>query len=143
MPTTRHAGLHHVRRQLVGARVQLRQFRRGADAATMRRQSRPEHVSDQTQFVLAADGARNGGLGTNVASRPDELRMSIADLILTQPTAQELVDQVPTGKPMIDHSAATAQGPCAERRGTERHELQRYRWLASATVLTPRGTLCT
>lgn len=93
--------------------------------------------------MLTTDWARNRGRRTHIARRPNQLRMGIAHLILTQPPAVVLVDQVPTREPMVDYPARTAQGTCAERLGTERHDAQGYRYAVSAMVLTTRGTLCT
>ena len=109
----------------------------------MRRQPCPEHVGDEPQLLLTTDRARNGGRRADISRRPNELRMSVAHLVLTQPPAVVLVDQVPTREPMVDYPARTAQGTCAERLGTERHDAQGYRYAVSAMVLTTRGTLCT
>ena len=57
----------------------------------------------------------------------NQLRMGVAHLVLAQAPTVVLVDQVPARQPMIDHPTGAAQGTCAERLGTERHDPQGYR----------------
>jgi hypothetical protein len=49
---------------------------------------------------------------------------------------------VPTRQPMINYPTRTAQGACAERLGSERHDAKDYRCAVSAMARTTRGTLC-
>ena len=142
MPTAPDARLHHVGGQFIWTGVQLRQFGRRADAATMRWKPGTEHVGDEAQLLFTADRARDGGRCADIACSPNQLRMRVAHLILTQAPTVVLVDQVPTREPVVDHPARTAQGTCAERLGTERHDAKDYRYAVSAMALTTRGTLC-
>ena len=142
MPTTRDAGLHHVRSQLVGACVELGQLGCGTDTTTVGWQPRSEYVRDETQLQLTTDRAGDGGRSADVACSANQFGMGIADLVLTKPPAVKLVDLMPTRQPMVDHPDCAAQGTSIERLGTERHEAQRYRCAVSAMVHTTRDTLC-
>ena len=93
--------------------------------------------------MFTTDWAGDGGRRADIACRPNQLRVSVAHLILTQAPAVVLVDQVPTREPMVDDPARTAQDTRAERLGTERHDVKDYRCAVSAMALTTRGTLCT
>lgn len=71
-------------------------------------QPRTEHVRHQTQRRLATDRARDPALGTDVARCADQFRMGVAHLMLAEPAAPELVDQVPSGEAVIDHATTGA-----------------------------------
>ena len=92
--------------------------------------------------MFTTDWARNCCRCADIPRSANQLRMSVAHLILTQPPAVVLVDQVPTREPMVNHPAHTAQGSCTERVGTERHDAKDYPCAVSAMALTTRGTLC-
>ena len=69
------------------------------------------------------------------ARGPDEFGVGVAHLILTQPAAAELVDEVATRQTVIHHGTVAAQ-----RTDTERHAGKGYP--SSATCHGPRATLC-
>ena len=62
--------------------------------------------------------------------------MSVADLILTKPTAMELVDQVPAGQAVVDDGPHAAQGvdPKGHPARLANH--------GSANAATAHATLC-
>lgn len=76
-------------------------------------QTRPEHVRQQNQFVVVADRAIDPGGFAHETRRTDEFRMSITNLVLCEPTASKLVDQVLTSEAMVD-DRGTAQTRCVE-----------------------------
>src|SRR6187549_2763725 len=81
VPATFGARLDDVRAQLGVAGVQLTHLLGGRDAAALGGQTSPEHVGDEFEIRLFADRAPCAGLCSDVARRPDELRMRVADLV--------------------------------------------------------------
>ncbi len=74
----------------------------------MGREPRTEHVRHKPQRRLATDRARDPALGTDVARRADQFRMGVAHLMLAEPAAPELVDQVPSCEAVIDDATTGA-----------------------------------
>lgn len=116
VPAARGAGLDHVGGELVGSGVQFGEFLGGADAAAVGRKAGAEHIGDQTQVVLAADRAGDTGRAAHVASGADELGVGIANLVLTQTAATELVDQMAAREAMVD-DPVSSQHADVERHG--------------------------
>jgi SAM-dependent methyltransferase len=119
MPTTADTGLDHIGGQFIGPRGQRPHLRSGADAAAVRGQAGTEHIGHDTQLLLIADRTDRGRLNTDIASRSQQFRMGIADLLTTQSADADLVDEHPPGQSMID-DAAPRLGT-AQRTGCETH----------------------
>ena len=60
-------------------------------------------------FLLAADRTRHRGRGTDVFRCPDQFGMCIANLVLSQPAATELIDEVATCQSVVDDRTRPAQ----------------------------------
>lgn len=116
VPAARGAGLDDVGGELVGSGVELRQLLGGADAAAVGRKAGAEHIGDQTQVVLGTDRAGDTGPAAYVASRADELGVSIANLVLAQTATTELVDQVAAREAVVDDPVSSQQAD-VERHG--------------------------
>ncbi len=71
----------------------------------MRRQSRPEHVSDEEELFFAADRAGHRCRGAHIARRAQQFGMGIAHLVLTEPAPMELIDQVPARQTVVNDCA--------------------------------------
>ncbi len=116
VPAARGAGLDYVSGELVGSGVELGQLRGGADTAAVGRKAGAEHIGDQMQIVLAADRAGDTGRAAHVASRPDELGVSIANLVLAEAATAELVDQMAAREAVVDDPISSQQAD-VERHG--------------------------
>jgi SAM-dependent methyltransferase len=115
VPAALDAGLDHVRGQIVRSLIERRHLRRRRDAPPLCRQTGAEHVGHESQLRGLTDRADRPALGADVACRADQLGMRVADLVLTEPAATELVDQMTAGQSVIDHtSRATAKRTCGE-----------------------------
>lgn len=55
-----------------------------------------------------------------MSGRPDEFGMRVAHLVLSQPTAFELVHEMPTSETVVDHTGPT------QRSLPERHDGRGY-----------------
>ncbi len=119
MPTTADTGLDHIGGQLIGALGQRPHLRCGADTAAVRGQAGPEHIGHNPQLLLVADRTDRGGLDTDIARRPQQFGMGIADLFTTQSADADLVDEHPPGQSVIDD--ATPLLVTAQRAGCETH----------------------
>lgn len=108
MPPAFNARFHHVRGEIVGTLIECSELLGGRDATAMGGEPGTEHVRHETQWRLATDRARDAALGTDVARRADQFRMGVAHLMLAEPAAPELVDQVPSCEAVIDHATTGA-----------------------------------
>ena len=115
VPTAVDARLHHVGGEFVGSTVEGAQFGRRRHAPTVLGQPWSEDVRHQAQPGTVTDRARHRRRRTHVLSGADEFGVRITHLILTEPTALELVDEMTARETVIDHTCAT------ERAHTERH----------------------
>lgn len=130
VPAAPDARLHHVGGEVGRSAMQRFHLLRSSYASSVRRQAIAEHIGDEPQIGFTADRALRPALGADVARRPDEFGVGIADLIATQPTAPVLVHEMPPGQAMVDHPRRPAtQRPGREARslpgGT--HRVRRYR----------------
>ena len=116
VPAARGAGLDDVSGELVGSGVQLGQLLGGADAAPVGGKAGAEHIGDQAQLVLATDRAGDTGRAAHVASGADELGVGIANLVLAQTAATELVDQMAAREAVVD-DPVSSQHTDVERHG--------------------------
>jgi hypothetical protein len=105
MPATIDARLNDVRIEFVNPALELREIGLGSDATTMCRQTRAEHIGDQNELHLLADRAGDTGGCAEILGGPDELGVGIAQLIATQASATELVDDRAAFEAMIDDCA--------------------------------------
>lgn len=105
VPATVDAGLHDIGIELVGAPVELCKVGLGGHTATMSRQTRTEHIGDQNELDLFADWARDGTGCSQVLGRTNQLRMRIAQLIASKPTAAILVDKRTSLESVVHHRA--------------------------------------
>ncbi len=93
-----------------------------------------EHVGDDAQLVVVADRAVGRGLGADVARRPDQLGVRIADLGTADPAQTNLVDEHPTGQSVVDDAAPLL--PPAQRSDRETHRI-RVPIRQTGAVMTP------
>ena len=120
VPAAGCAGFDHVRGHLpLGLRAEQPQLLRGGDTPTGGGKPMTEDVGDDPQLGFLTDWAVGGGLGANVASGTDQLRVGVTDFGPTEPTEPHLVDEHSTCKSMIDDPAALLPAP--ERAGSETH----------------------
>ena len=114
VPVALHAGLHHVGGEFVGTGLQFGEVGGRREHLAAGREAGPEHIGHESQTALGADRTTDGGRHPHVARRPDQFRVGITHLVLAEPTAMELVDEVPTGEAVVDRALparrAAAQG---------------------------------
>jgi hypothetical protein len=108
VPGTLDAHLDDVRPQVVGTPVQFMHFAAGRDATTVRRKTGAEHVGDEHQLCLFADGAVDTRRVTNETGGSNEFRMSVAHLMLRQAATPKLVDEMLARQTMIDNRGTAA-----------------------------------
>ena len=101
MPATIDARLNNIGVEFVNPALELREIGLGGDATTMCRQTRAEHVGDQHELHLLADRAGDTGGCAEILGSSDELGMGIAQLIATQASAPELIDDRAAFEAMI------------------------------------------
>ena len=116
VPAARGAGFDDVSSELVGSGVQLGELLGSADAAAVGRKAGAENIGDQTQIVLATDRAGDTGRAAHVAGGADELGVGIANLVLAQTAATELVDQMAAREAVVDDPVSSQQAD-VERHG--------------------------
>lgn len=100
-------------------RTEYSQLLGGRHAAARRREPMPEHVRHDPEFGFLADRTIHRRLRTDISGRSDQLRVSVADLGSAESTEPNLIDEHPSGKPMIDNPAALKSTP--ERASGETH----------------------
>ena len=108
MPTARDARLDDVRRGLAalghfGHRCHVG---RGGDTTTLSRYAMAEHVGDDAQLVCLADGAVGRGFHTDVLGGSHQFRVGVTHFVLGDAADPNLIDEHPSGQPVIDDAAA-------------------------------------
>ncbi len=102
VPRAIRAHLDHVRRELASFLRHLAQFASRRDASPVRRQARAEDIRDMNEVGILADRAHlSGGLAA-LSSRPPQLRMGVADLVLSQTALAELRDDGLARQAIVD-----------------------------------------
>ena len=103
------------------------------DTSARGRGAGPEDVGDEAQLVRLADRARRRRRRADVARRPDQFGMGVAHLVLAQPPAAELVDEVLAGEAVINLAASvpgTTQASAERLTGAPSPELNATRCTA-------------
>lgn len=115
VPGARGTDLDDVRGELAGPPGDGQHLLAGGDAAAEGGETRAEHVGDEDDVRVLTDRAEDGGLVTDLAGRPHELGMGVADLVAGDASLAELAQQTVSGEAVI-HLARAVHGA-----GTERH----------------------
>ena len=106
VPSTLRAGLHHVGAELTPGHRELSELFGARHAPAVRGQPMTEDVRHQPKASLLADRAVRLGLGADIASRPNELGMGVADLVPTKTAEANLIDEHPPRQTVIHDPAA-------------------------------------
>lgn len=129
VPPTLDACFDHVRRQIIGSPVDRRHLSCSRHTPTLRRQTRTEHVRHQAQLRLLADRAGDAAFRSDIARRPNQFGVRIADFVLTETTASELVDEMSARQTVVDHASRSAKRASGKpaRSAMRRHGCPGYR----------------
>ena len=106
VPATAGARLDDIGGEVVAAPAEGLHLRCGGHHPPEGRQARTEHVRDENDLAFLADRATDLCGGTEVGGGPDELGVGVAHLVLAQPSAPELVDEVTAGEAVVDDGTA-------------------------------------
>ena len=99
------AGLDDVGVQLVAPAVEHSELLGCRHASPVGRQARSEHVRDEPELVRVTDRARVLGRGSDVLGGANQFGVRVAHLVLAQPPASILVDQMLPGETVVDLAA--------------------------------------
>jgi len=91
----------------------------GADAAAVGGKTAPEREGDQRDLFVLADRARSRRGLAQVARRPQELGMGVAQLTPREPAALVLGEEMASGEPVVDLTSAVVGAH--QRLGSEAH----------------------
>ena len=127
VPAARDARLDDVGRQLLVAAVERAHLLGRRHALAVRRQPRPEHVGDEAQLRPRRRSGTASSLGADVLGRPDQLGVGVADLVLAEPPALVLVDEVLAGEPVVDLPAPVPAPRSASTAGSSPSEASQHR----------------
>ena len=109
MPAAPHACFDHIGGEFVGAGIELAEFVGGGHTTAVGGKTRPEHIGDQLQLEVGADGAGHRGRSPHIAGRTNQLGVGVADLVLAKPATLELVDEMAPRQTVVDHTRRAAQ----------------------------------
>ena len=108
VPSALCAGLHHVGAELTPSHRELSEFFGARHAPAVRGQPMTEDIRHQPKASRLADRAVRLGLGADIASRPNELGMGVADLVPPKAAEANLIDDHPPRQTVI-HDPATVR----------------------------------